>query len=301
MGELVVLQADDDGVDVLVGGTPVARYAVHSGLPATESPRPYLGRLRTRAGVAVSDFRPEDHPWHLDLSLALPYVGDTNLWGGRTWVEGAGEYVDLGNNGSMIHDALAVSPESTGFSESLCWIDAHGDTLARERRMLSFAAVSTGWRVDWCSSITCERSLSFGSPATHGRGGAGYGGIFLRAAPAFLGGTITTQEAQTELAESVLGVGADWMALSARDASATIAMAVPTPESWFVRTREYPGFGPAPFFHLEHRVRAGASVRFACSVLVADGLPSRTDLERDLLRVTRSAGTQPSRERKTTQ
>ena len=281
-------RVDANGVDILLDGTSVARYVLHPTMPGDESPRPFLSALRTPSGVRVSDAAPPDHAWHRDLSLALPYVGPANLWGGRTWDATRREYLDLGNNGAMLHESLEPAAGTdgigVGFTEHLRWVDTRGGELARERRELRFSTQTSGWRVEWSTYVTVSRSLAFGSPATHGREGAGYGGIFLRAAPSFRDGTITTSETSTADDGVLIGTSAEWMSVRAWDASATVALAVPSAAPWFVRTREYPGLGPAPFFHDERVLHAGETLHLHCHVLVADGALTRGTLERDLLR-----------------
>src|SRR5882724_1057356 len=91
------------------GGRPVAEYVFEPKLEPTLSPRPYLHPVRTLAGTVVTDFLPADHLWHLGVSLGVPDVSGTNLWGGRSYVHGQG-YVWLADHGSIEHlDWLKVA------------------------------------------------------------------------------------------------------------------------------------------------------------------------------------------------
>jgi hypothetical protein len=274
----LTLTGISDAVEVAADGLELARYVFRPGTPADESPRPYLHPVRTLSGAAVTDFRPADHLWHHGVSLALPYVGDANLWGGRTWDSGRRDYVDLGNNGRMRHDTIALIDEAggpPGFVEALTWLTATEVPLARERRTLSFWADADAWGLAWHSEITnaTGQPLAFGSPATHGREGAGYGGIFLRAAPGFGTAEVRTGHRRAAPGERMLGEVADWMELSTGgEHPVTMRMSTGGAAApWFVRTEEYPGFGPAPFFSEETVLLPEATLELRCELVFSDG------------------------------
>ncbi|HEY0247100.1 MAG TPA: PmoA family protein [Gryllotalpicola sp.] len=272
------------GGDLVIAadGSTLARYVTDPELPADESPRPFLDALRTRGGIPVSDRRPADHPWHCGLGLALPYVGRTNLWGGRTWVRERAEYLPIGNNGRMRHDELSLDPATPnrlGWSERLSWLDQDGALRARERRSLSIRLTDDDWTVAWNSRVRGEgpEVLAFGSPATHGRAGAGYGGLFLRCAPAFFGAEVYVDGASgSSSGEERMASTGRWMAFVTRTGPAATVLMVQAPqqardEPWFARSLEYPGFGPAPFFHDELLLNPASESVFACAVVIADG------------------------------
>lgn len=261
---------DASGVDVLLGGRRVARYVFAPDTPALESPRPYLYPITTAAGVPVADFQPADHSWHHGFSLALPSVGATNLWGGRSWDRTACAYLDRGDNGRMRTTGLTVDAAG-GIASSVAWHDASGAVLATEERTLSFAEASSGWTLDWVSRIRVVAPLTLGSPATKGRAGAGYGGLFLRAAPEFHGATATTDDGRTGPADGFLGERARWLALTRPDGAATVALRSDAESSWFVRSTEYPGFGPAPFDTKEVLMERGEPLEIHATLWVLDG------------------------------
>src|SRR4051812_9845692 len=83
-------------------------------------PPPYLHPVRTLAGVPVTDLLPEDHRWHLGVSVAMQDVDGVNLWGGRTYVRDQG-YTWLDDHGRIAHaEWLATSDD--GFTERLHWL-----------------------------------------------------------------------------------------------------------------------------------------------------------------------------------
>ena len=83
-----------------VGDVEVARYVHAPKLDPYLSPRPYLHPVRTLAGTIVTDAVPEDHHWHLGVSIAVQDVGKVNFWGGRTYVRDKG-YTPLDDHGSF--------------------------------------------------------------------------------------------------------------------------------------------------------------------------------------------------------
>ncbi|MGN6425296.1 MAG: PmoA family protein [Leifsonia sp.] len=272
------LERDATGIDIRLDGGRVARYVAHPETEAFESPRPYVYPLRTRGGVELAGFRPADHTWHHGLSLAIAEAGPANLWGGRSFDRDAHAYLDRGDNGRMTTTSLDVDGVSGRIHSSLDWTDASGDLLATEERTLTASEAGDGWVLDWRSAVAAARPLTLGSPATNGRAGAGYGGVFLRLAPGFLGATARADEGREAPADDLLGVGARRLAVTAPDRTATVALGVPAPAPWFVRSLEYPGFGPAPFFDAETRLAAGESVEFAVRLVAVDGVPSAAQL-----------------------
>jgi hypothetical protein len=268
----LTLDVSADSVEVSDGSRMLARYLLDPDVPASESPRPFLHPVRTRAGRVVTDFRPADHSWHHGISLALPFVGHANLWGGPSWDAAAAGYLDRGDDGSMRHEALEVDEAECAIAQRLIWLDSSGAEIVRERRRLAFSVTEAGWAIDWTSDATntTGEPLVFGSPATNGRVDAGYGGIFVRAAPSFLGGALAMDGTPVDEAD-FRGRRATTASLTARDGGARVTItsrAADTP--WFARTSEYPGIGPAPFSTEESVVRPGDALRFSCSIEIAD-------------------------------
>jgi hypothetical protein len=241
-------------------------------LPAIGSPRPYLHPLRTPGGRVVSDFRPADHYWHWGLSLAIANIRigddeqDTNLWGGVTWVAGAG-YRQLDNNGSQRSED----------GDRIGWFDAQGRRFLNEERrhtvrVVEDAAVLT-IESDWTAA---DEPVRFGSPTTAGRPGAGYGGLFLRLDPSFDGARAFGPGGAIEM-----GASAPWAALTR---GATVAMRADPgnpvhPSPWFVRTEQTPMLCAAPFFHETWALGAGASASWRWQLLLADAELSAERIE----------------------
>lgn len=292
---------ESSGRRLEVAGRPVA--TVHSGdeTPATESPRPFLHPLRTLGGVTVTELRPDDHHWHQGLSFTvsnLEVPGEdlpVNLWGGPTFHDG--EYRQLPNNGrqrllatssaptasasaaSAPVESPAASPASApadaAVRMSVAWETARGRRFAHEERTLAAVATRGGWVLDWHSRIRNESGgeLGFGSPTTAGRERAGYGGLFLRGDPRFLGAEVLL-DGDVVTPDAAMGSAARWAAL--RGVTSTVAIAADlgnpvAPERWFVRTDPVVMLCAAPFFDRVVRLPAASVADWRWRVLVADG------------------------------
>jgi hypothetical protein len=250
MTETGTPEADDtagaDTRELSVAGTPVASYVWRSDLPATDSPRPYLHPVRTRGGVPVTEFRPDDHVHHLGAGLAIADVGAVNFWGGRTFVRDQGA-TWLDDHGRQRHDAF--EEVEGGFAEELTWIGPDGATVARERRTVLAGPVPAGgeeapesWALDFAFALTVREPLEIKSSACKGRPGAGYGGFFWRAPKESANLAVFTAEAEGE--QAVHGSVTPWLALVS-DAWSLVFVQVGTVDPWFARVAEYPGVGPA--------------------------------------------------------
>jgi hypothetical protein len=222
-----------------VGGVTVAEYVVEPDLDATLSPRPYLHPVRTLGGLVVTDALPEDHRWHLGLSLAVQDVNGSNLWGGRTYVRDQG-YVWRADHGRITHEGFDEVSDSR-LVQRLAWRDRHGSVLLHELRELVATAAGAGtWQLRLAWELTATERVTLGSPATNGRpDGAGYGGCFLRFAPApdvsVTAGALRGEEQVNGCAEESV----EWVAPGYR-ARLTADMGGEGPR-WFVRTGIYPG------------------------------------------------------------
>jgi hypothetical protein len=271
----MLFDADQPGRLVLrEGGNVLAEYVYDSPRSAEESPRPYL-LLRTRAGVEVTGHRPADHVWHSGLSLALPFVGAHNFWGGPTYVPGQG-YRPLPNNGAQHHRAFAASDPSADdgvaeVEEELEWMSASGDVILVEQRRLTARLIDEqAWALTWRSVVrnVSGDTLAFGSPATNGRAGAGYGGLFWRGPTSFTGGGIVS--ADGPVGDDARGATGAWLSFIAPDRSAGVLVldGEPSGGPWFARSGEYAGLGPAPFFHQERSLAAGQELEFSVAVVI---------------------------------
>ncbi|WP_146070232.1 PmoA family protein [Arthrobacter sp. GMC3] len=271
-----------DRLSLVAGEVTVAEYVYRPRGKQQDSPRPYFHPLRTLAGMVVTDFGPADHPWHQGLSFALPVVGGENFWGGPSYLPGRG-YVQLANNGSQRHrrfstfDPVAGDRGGPSFVEELDWVSQAGAVLLTEVRRISASVLDEArWRLHFATELrnVSAGAIRLGSPTTRGRPDAGYGGLFWRAPRSFLGGSVHTQAG--EGGEELLGMRAPWMSFTGTHDSgerSTVMMVdrglgADVGPPWFVRTSDYPGMGPAPFFHEEFELPPGETFAASYDVTV---------------------------------
>jgi hypothetical protein len=128
-----------------------------------------------------------------------------------------------------------------------------------------------------------QEQISLGSPGTHGRPGAGYGGFFWRAAASAGKFSVSTPDADGEddvhgrpaewlvFGSEEPGTGRPWSLLLAGEDAATRA------DPWFVRTRDYPGVGSALAFDRPIVMNPGERVSRSLLVVVVDGTLGREE------------------------
>ncbi|HTO05018.1 MAG TPA: PmoA family protein [Opitutus sp.] len=212
----------DRFVDLFVEGRLLFRYVYVSEAPEKESPRPYFHPLNSLAGDTLTNFRPNDHPWHHGLSLTLNTVSDVNFWGGPTYVRDQG-YQWLANHGAQHHVAwreLEATGSKATMVHALEWRNA-GGIYFREVRSISIDvdAKAQAWSLRWHSELSnvSGRSLSLGNPHSNGGlVGSHYSGLQFRGARELLDDHLdptikVVAEGDLEGAAAVHGANARWM------------------------------------------------------------------------------------------
>jgi len=284
MTRYAVDDRSDGSLVVSIDAVPVLTYVYRSGVAQQESPRPYFHPLTTLGGATVTQSRPADHVWHHGLSWSLPVVhsattGVHSFWGGPTFEPAAG-YVQLPNNGTVTHrgfTALVATDDGVEIEEMLQWTSQAGALLFTEKRRLTIRTADDTWSLlfETVMRNASGETLSLGSPGTEGRANAGYGGLFWRGPASMECGEILA--AGGPIAENdAMGSRGEWMAYSAEAATVVMTDHPGNPRhpdtQWFVRTEEYAGLCPAPFFSEALDVAAGEKIRFAYTVVIADGV-----------------------------
>jgi hypothetical protein len=270
------LRADDAGIGVSWDGTELFRYAYRTDDPPDESPRPYLHPVRTLAGELVTDFRPDDHPWHKGIAWSWPNVGTENFWGGPTYRRGDG-YVQLDNNGAIEHESFELARVSDGvarLTERLRWVTAAGQTWFAERRRMAVTAWPDAWTCAFETTLrnVSGRAIRIGSPTTEGRDNAGYGGLFWRGPRSFTGGRVLTPDGTGR--DELMGWRGPWLAFAGPTATLIFADSPGNagfPGQWFVRSSPFACVCPAPFFATAHSVPSSAAITLRYDLVVADG------------------------------
>lgn len=275
-----------------IAGAPLWRYVYAPDTPANESRRPYAHPVYSIAGDVLTNFRPNDHPWHHGLSLTLTSVDGVNFWGGPSCRAGEG-YQWREDHGAQVHRAWPrLSPElmeeeiewlggRAGFSPPPATSDAAEraearptfELLIRERRVLQTTSVDAGWSLRWTSEL---RNVSGRSLTLHnyhslaGVAGSHYTGLQFRGARDLLDEhgdtTIGIRSEGGRAGEAAVhGTAARWMEWSCQHDGSLRRTRIRfenlgEPLPWFVRAKN----PLAAFaFHREHPqpLAAGATLR----------------------------------------
>ena len=98
-------------VDVMtMDGALLFRYVYNPDTPIAEARRPYAHPVNSIAGDRLTNFRPNDHPWHHALSLTITRVDEVNFWGGPSY-RAADGYRWREDHGVQMHVAwTALAP-----------------------------------------------------------------------------------------------------------------------------------------------------------------------------------------------
>jgi hypothetical protein len=228
------------------------------------APRPFLHPVRTLGGTTVTEAYPQDHPWHLGVSVTMQDVDGINIWGGRTYVRDEG-YIWREDHGRVISDGR--TPVPGGYTENLRWCDGGDRLLLREQRSVTAGPAPHGWRLSFSYALStpAEAEVTIGSPATNGRtGGAGYGGFFWRA-------TSGSAVAFTPSGTEPHGSTDPWLALTVDDAYTLVFTGLSGADRWFARTGDYNGVCAALAYEHPLTVKPDTPLTRQITVLVADG------------------------------
>jgi len=222
MNTLRLQHEDGRAVTVSVGGQLLCRYVYAPGTARTESPRPYFHPINSLAGDTLTNFRPNDHPWHHGLSFTLTNVSGWNFWGGPTCRREDG-YKLRDDHGEQRHVAWTKC-EAAGATATLAHtLEWHTpkELMFREDRVVTITADAAGkaWSLRWATHLvnTSGRALALDNPHSFGGlPGSHYTGLQFRGARALLDdhGDPTIRivaEGGLEGEKTVHGAAARWM------------------------------------------------------------------------------------------
>lgn len=181
---LQLRHAPHQHVEILTrDGRLLWRYVYGPTTPANEATRPYAHPVCSLAGDVLTNFRPNDHPWHHGLSLTLASVDGVNFWGGPTYADGSYQWRD--DHGAQIHRAW-TSLTADQLEETLDWCEAKsGRVLLHERRVLTTTLANDAWTLGWTSELlnVAGHDLVLGNyHALGGLDGSHYTGLQFRGA-----------------------------------------------------------------------------------------------------------------------
>jgi LacI family transcriptional regulator len=163
--------------------------------------------------------------------------------------------------------------------EDVLWSDEHGDPQLREERRITArllpqipgAAAAPGWVLDWRSTLHADHGpLEVRSPATNGRPGAGYGGLFWRLPIAESTKVLSAAGTGESRAH---GSTSPWVAFVQQQGGRSTTLLLVQPSQvrpWFLRSAEYPGAGPALAWDSPLLVPDGGSVQLDLVAVLLD-------------------------------
>ena len=276
-GSLPLWSRDDDAGVLRAAGSSLARYERHPAMPDVHAPRPYLHPVHTWNGTPLTEISPLDHRHQYGVSLAVAQVNGSSFWGGRTYVRDAGPTLLPIHGTQVSHDMTLVGPALT---EQLTWFGHDGAELLTERRRLTARTLPAqhGWELTWQSLLHASAGpVTIDSPATQGRTGAGYGGIFWRF-PDDGGASITCADGTGE--EAANGSTSPWLLLSRAGDRPWTALLLQegVVRPWFVRSTDYLGAGPALAWSESLQIPAGENLEVGLRAVLLDGVAGVGDV-----------------------
>lgn len=244
-----------DPVSLALADQQIGLYHDGTDLARELSPRPYLHPVTTPAGVTLTETYPADHRHHYGVSAAVVDVNGVMYWGGKSYVHPQG-YTMLENQGRQQGGApeVVAGADRVVLTQQLSWTGPDGAEQIREDREIRLARLERDepanlltWRSDLQAPHT---DLTIGSPATRGRTGAGYGGLFWRLGPESPTTVrVATAEGVVSGEENALGAVGRWLTLTQVRESGPVTLLLGQPADdllpWFVRVTGYVGAGPA--------------------------------------------------------
>lgn len=148
--------------------------------------KPYFHPLSAAGGESLTNFKPEDHPWHYGLWFSWKYINGTNYWeeDRKTGLaEGATRWAK---------PTILTEPDGRAIIRlMLTYNNSNGRLDMAERRELriSAPAADSGYTIDWSSQFIAgkdgavlDRTPLLGEP--NGKVNGGYAGLGARLAGA---------------------------------------------------------------------------------------------------------------------
>lgn len=289
MSQLHLSHLHGDSITVRYGDCELFRYVYCSQVAAEESPKPYFHPLRTLSGNCLTNFRPNDHPWHHALCHTISRVGEVNYWGGPSY-RPEGGYEFRGDQGRQVHRAwtrLALDGDVPTMEEALEWVGPDGTVQLREARNLevSVRPDASAWSLRFVSTLTNVSGVDLDLGNYHssfGLEGSHYTGLLMRMARDYLFCDFDSEvgimgEGGRKGVDQVHGVQGRWVALAGRhdttlDRTTTIFVddSPGGPVHWFVRDK-LPAVGFSFQFDQDQCLKAGADLVLDHRLIMAEG------------------------------
>lgn len=222
MNPLRLQDENGSAVAIYAGEQLLCRYVYVSKVAHQEAPRPYFHPLNSLAGDTLTNFRPNDHPWHHGLSFTLTQVSGANFWGGPTRrpEDGYKHRDDQGEQRHVAWKQCEARGASATLAHSLEWHTPAALMFREEREIvITLDAGGASWSLRWRTRLAnaSGRELSIGNPhSAGGLPGSHYTGLQFRGKRELLDDHLDptikiTAEGGLEGEKTVHGALAQWM------------------------------------------------------------------------------------------
>lgn len=240
------------------------------GISSTEL-RTYTYPLYTPAGRSVLQEAPADHPHHHGLMVGQDCVNGHNFW----LIQNRGAAT---NYQKVEATEQKLTAEAAEFTQSVAWLAATGQHVARERRITRFVATPEFHFVEVRSILSAEYGELY-------LGQTKEGGIGLRVHEQLetsLGGTIRSADGNVS-EKKVFDTVADWVEVTGPVGGNPVGVALMLHPSqprvpWFVR--DYGLHLYSPRRHAPLRLAAGEKVDLRVGFAAYDGPPEQSQAAR---------------------
>lgn len=171
------------------GGRPLWHYDFEPASEIKDSPRPFIHPLYSLDGDVLTNWRPNDHPWHHGVSFTLSSLDGVNFWGGPSH-RAEDSYQWREDQGVQRHlEWKEQSPEL--MVQRLAWINPQaGDAVVvTEEREFRTTLMTDGWSLEWISRVTNPHDHELVAHNYHSLGGlkgSHYTGLQFRGARGLL-------------------------------------------------------------------------------------------------------------------
>jgi hypothetical protein len=177
-------QQDDKSLAWQVDGKDVWRFSFDE-----TKGKPFFHPVGVIGGPALTNFKPEDHPWHYGLWFSWKYINQTNYWEENRQTGRA--------QGRTAWSAPKIETKPDGSATialDVTYTHPSGRVDLTEKRVLKVSAPDKdgGFTLDWTANFTAgadgavlDRTAMPGEP--DGRFNGGYAGLSIRMASAPLG------------------------------------------------------------------------------------------------------------------
>ena len=147
--------------------------------------KPFFHPIATEAGVPLTNFKPQDHPWHYGLWFSWKYINYVNYW-------------EEDRTTGRAEGATRWDPPVIKTHDGVTWIDlnltytnptGHVDMIEKRRLEISQLSVDGSYTIEWQAEFTAgdhgavlDRTPMPGEP--NGQVNGGYAGLGARLASA---------------------------------------------------------------------------------------------------------------------